>query len=125
MKQLLPALALLALLGLSVPLPSQGPQSAANSFAFDVVLEPLDGGIYRCSAVVVDLETDQVVAAPTITFRRGEDATVQSGAPGGLMIEATVAVNDDESRALYSTVIRRAGETVHSQSFAVELRGGS
>lgn len=87
----------------------------------DVAPWPEAEDVYECRVVVTDLTSGEVLVAPTIRFRRGEEGSVQSGSQEGLLFTMTVSVDPEGETASYASDVRRGGEPVHAQAVTVRL----
>jgi hypothetical protein len=70
---------------------------------------------YVATAVIKDLDSGDVVSAPRVTLRKGEEAKVRSGVEPGADISLTVLVNNEEDQGIYSCEVRRGGKVISSQ----------
>ncbi len=78
-------------------------------------------GVYTVTAVITDLENEEVISAPTIHLPKGEWGEVQSGTIGGDVLRFKVLVSDDESETSYKVELTRKGEIVASQKATISL----
>jgi len=82
-------------------------------------------GTFVVSAYVRDLDTGEVISAPRILIRKGEEATVNSSIPepGGTvsLFEMKVLISEDEKHVSYSWTITSNGTVVASHSAEFKL----
>jgi hypothetical protein len=78
-------------------------------------------GIYTVTAVITDLESEEVLSAPTIHVAKGEWGEVQSGTMGGDVLRFKVLVSDDESETSYKVELTREDRIVASQKATISL----
>jgi hypothetical protein len=80
---------------------------------------------YVVSVYLRDLESGEIISAPRITFRKGEEATVRSGIPepdgGTSLVEMKFLIADDGSRLSYSWTVTSGGKVVSSNTAEFEL----
>ena len=99
------------------------PEAPVPTLASEVSIEPdpTADDLYLCTAVLRDLENDEVLAAPTVRFRAGESATVVSELPSGWRFEVEVEVDAAGGSAGWSSELRDGDEVLSRQSGAVRL----
>jgi hypothetical protein len=77
-------------------------------------------GMYVASAFIRDLDTMEVISAPRITVRKGDEATIRSSIPRAdgepWLLEMKLLIADDRSKVSYSWTITQGSEIVSSQS---------
>lgn len=78
-------------------------------------------GIYKVTAVITDLENEEVLSAPTIHLAKGEWGEVKSGTKGEEVLLFKVLVSEDESETSYKVELTREGEVVASQKATISL----
>jgi hypothetical protein len=78
-------------------------------------------GIYTVTAVITDLENEEVLSAPTIHLPRGEWGEVKSGTMGEEILLFKVQVSDNGSETSYKVELTREGEVVASQKATISL----
>lgn len=73
----------------------------AAGYSSEVSLEPMAGraGVFVAKAVVKDLSSSQVVAAPSLAFPAGEEATAESTSPAGTTLRLRVKADAVAGRA--------------------------
>ena len=112
----LAALALgLVFLFRSAPAPTIADDFPPLQLGVEASIEPVDDGTYLCAVTVTDLERGEVIAAPTIKFAGGEEATVQVGTNDGerqLKIQVLADNSESSARFLLSVVRDGAEQTV-------------
>ena len=92
----------------------------------DVSIERRADGSYLCAAQVSLLSTGEVVAAPKIAFRSGDNAVVtigtqdSEGRPAELRFE--VAANEAEGTAMFKMSSVQGGVETQLQQVRVRLR---
>lgn len=92
------------------------------SYSLDIDLTPTtQAGSYLCKAVVKDLETGKVVAAPKIELLVDTPSAITS-TDGDLVAEFSVSVDSKASRANAELKVSRAGKVVASQRTSVAIR---
>lgn len=79
------------------------------------------GGVYTVTAVITDLENEEVLSAPTIHLPKGEWGEVQSGTMGEEVLRFRVLVSDDESETTYEVERTREDEVVASRKATISL----
>lgn len=98
--------------------------AAATGLDVEVAIEPAPQHetAYRCTATLRDQATGETLAAPTVLFRRGEDATVSAELEGGQGIRLTVGVAASGDAATYRAELLDRGKVVSSQRATVTFR---
>jgi hypothetical protein len=83
-------------------------------------------GVYVISVYVRNLDTEDVIFAPRITVRKGEEATVRSSIPGpdgqSSAFEMKILIAEDASRVSYSWTITRDGDILSSHKAGFQLQ---
>jgi len=122
MRTPLLSLALLLLAGPALavdPAASEGP--TLPSLAVEIEIEPASAGVLDCRAVVTDLGTGEVVAAPKVRFREGDEAVLTIGREGEqFRLEVAADGGAGTARVRLSLVRGETETTLHRAS--VRLR---
>jgi hypothetical protein len=100
--------------------------AGGSSYSMDVDLTKGDRpDAYLCKAVISDLETGEVLAAPMISFTADSPATVSSEPfplkDGDRRIEFTIAVDAKRSSATAELKVTRAGEVLAAQKTTMAM----
>ena len=82
-------------------------------------------GVYKFTAVITDLVTDQVVAKPSITTAVGKVATVEFGAKPSMLFRFMVTVDDKGQTAAYRSELVKEGKVESGQSGTLVVVTGS
>jgi len=86
---------------------------------FDVSTE---SGTYTCTALVSDLSTDEVVTAPRVSSRLGEEAVTRSGTHRGeSSVEIKMTFYADAANANYTLEVTHGTELVTKQKSSIKL----
>ena len=95
-------------------------------FGVDVTIERQLDGTYQCAAVVAQLSSGEVVAAPQLRFRSGDEATVRVGTKDseGRPAELKFEVSADESTgtAQFRMIAVQGGAEQQLHQVRVRLR---
>lgn len=116
------------------PMPALEPVhlAASGRIGIEVEVEPVPPGVagevadlYVVSVYLRDLESGEILSAPRITFRKGEEAIVRSAIPepGGdrSLVEMRFLIAEDGSRLTYSWTVTRGGKIVSSHAAEFNL----
>lgn len=106
--------------------------AASERIGIEIDVKPAppraEGGsqdFYVVSVYLRDLETGEIISAPRISFRKGEEATVRSDIPepggGTSLVEMTFLIAEDGSRLSYSWTVTRDGKVMSSHAAGFEL----
>ena len=86
-------------------------------------IDPAGDGTYVCVAKVSDLENGEVVAAPTLRFRSGEEATVVVGTEdGATQLKIQVVADENEGSARFELSVVRDGTEKTIQQLNLRLK---
>jgi hypothetical protein len=98
----------------------------AAGYGSEVTLEPMPGraGVFVAKAVVKDLATDQVVAAPSLAFPAGEEATAESTSPAGTTLRLRVKADAATGKAEIALSLVAGSEERTLQRTTVQLPRG-
>lgn len=98
----------------------------AGSLGVDVTIERLEDGTYLCTAQVSQLATHEIVAAPKIRFRSGEDAAVKVGTQDAegrqAELKFDVSASESEGTALFRMTAIQGGVETQLHQVRVRLR---
>ena len=115
----------LAVIGLTVSKYTVAEEPSMPSGQYGVEVEfdiSPDGGTYTCTAVVSDLMSGEVVAAPRVTARIGEEAVARSGMQvADRSYEVKLTFFADGTNATYVFEATYAGDVVAKQKSSVKL----
>ena len=96
--------------------------SDASAYSLDVdVSSTGQPGVYMFRAILTDLDSGNIVFAPSIQLKAGTPATA-SGQDGALVSEFLVSVDPKSSRVTTEVKVTRAGKLVAAQKSSVALR---
>lgn len=114
---LLRAAALFILLSGVALAPAHTAQALSGQFGLDVAVSPGEvPGTFICSVEIADLQTAEVLSAPRITVRAGEEGVVRSGVSAGETsydLALTLLVSPGSAR--YHFTASQAGKLISSQ----------
>lgn len=102
-----------------------GAGTSTPSYGFDVSIVPDQqiSDAYQAKLVVRELDSNMVVAAPTIRFRAGEPAnTTTAGGANGVNFQFSVAVNEKDGTAEYDAAVLQANKIVSRSQGKISLR---
>jgi hypothetical protein len=120
------AVAVVAALGVAasanMPEPSQTPSA---SLGIEVDVKPAEGkpGQFFLSSVVIDLETNKVIAQPRLLIAANKPARIETGAEGKWSLQINVTADGASRTAAYDATFSRAGKVVSKQRVSVNLDG--
>ena len=105
------------------PLALVAQQAASPALGTEIVVEPDPSGddLYLCRMVLRDLDSDEVLSAPTVRFRAGEPASVSSQLPSGAVFELEVEVDAAGETGRWSSEVRLDQRVVSRQSGSLRL----
>ena len=93
-------------------------------FATEVSIAPDEAaGVWRCEARLTDLDSQEVLSAPTIVFAAGEKASVSSGLPSEMLWELEVEVSKDGHRATWTSRVSTGDQILGLSEGDVRLGG--
>ena len=76
----------------------------------EVSIDPAGDGTYVCVAKVSDLDSGEVLAAPTLRFRSGEEASLAIGPIGGAdLLKIQVVADENEGSARFELSVVHEG----------------
>ena len=103
-------------------MPGPVPTPSAR-LAIEVDVKPVDGkpGMFLLASTVTDLETDAVIAKPTLTIGSGKPARVEMGDEGKWLLKVSVTADGASHRAAYDATFTRSGQVVSRQRLSVNL----
>ena len=102
-----------------------GDGTSTPSYGFDVSIVPDQqvSDAYQAKLVVKELDSNTVVAAPTIRFRAGQTAnTTTAGETNGVNFQFSVAVNEKSGVAEYDAAVLQAKTIVSRSQGKISLR---
>lgn len=107
-------LALLTILVLAIPALGASPDSP---YSLEIAVEPyknLEGG-YQCKVVIREGATDEILAAPTLQFLRGDLATTETTLETGERVTLEVTVEKGEPKLSYRMEVRSPSQLLLSR----------
>ena len=105
---------LIALTALLLPATVLAADFPPEHLGVEASVEPAGDGTYTCSARISDLESGELVAAPKLKFRSGEEAVVTSGDESALLEMRVTARQDDSTATVEISVVRDGTkQTIH------------
>jgi hypothetical protein len=126
-RWLFPALLSLALAAWSVAAsPPSTKLPPAAGYSAEVSLEPMAGraGVFLAKAVVKNLATERVEAAPSLAFPAGEEAVAESTGPTGTTLRLRVKADAGAGRAEIVLSLVAGSEERALQRTTVQLPRG-
>lgn len=103
--------------------PAAGGVFSEARLGVDASIEPAAGGTYVCLVEVSDLATGELVAAPRVQVRSGDEAKLSMEPEGaGERLQVNVAVDEPKGTALLRIAVVRDGRETVIQQLRLRLR---
>ena len=117
------AAAMIPILSIALALPLLAADPALQQLGVEVSIDPAGDGMYVCVAKVFDLDSGEVLAAPTLRFRSGEEASVAIGPIGGVdQLKIQVVADENEGSARFKLSVVRDGTEKTLQRLNFKLK---
>lgn len=117
------AAAMIPILSIALALPLFAADPALLQLGVEASIDPAGDGTYVCVVKVSDLDSSEVLAAPTLRFRSGEEASVAIGPIGGadlLKIQVVADENEGSARFVLSVVHEGTEKTLQRLNFKLK-----
>ena len=101
------------------------PPDPSDHLGIEMNIVPVDGrpGVFVASATVTDLDSEQVVFTPRLTFSTSHHASIETGVEGRWLLHVAVSADADAKVATYEARFTRNGKVTSRQRVAVRLDG--